>query len=280
MDKFVDILKNIGQWFITEGVKAIIGLICFWLFCKLINFIFKRIQKSLNKKQKFNHTVTNVVIVWSRRIIKIITFIILLGIIGIQTSGITAAIASLGLAIGLALQGSLSNFAGGILILALHPYKVGDFIEFNSFSGTVQEIQLFYTYLNTVDNKRIVIPNSAMSNSNIVNYSANKTRRDDIKISINYSSNFESVKTTILQLLSSQSKILTDPSPTVSVYDYLDSGIQLTIRFWSDIDDFWNIHFNVLNLIKQAIDDNTIQIPYPQLDVHIADSNTIKKTQS
>lgn len=273
MEKFVEVLNNIGKWFLTEGLKAVIGLVCFWLFCKLLNISFKLINKSLSKKKRIDPAVAKVSLLWTKRIIKVIAFIVMLGILGIQTSGITAAIASLGLGIGLALQGSLSNFAGGMLILALKPYKVGDFIEFNNYSGTVEEIELFYTYLNTVDNKRIVIPNSSMSNSNIVNFSSNKTRRDEIKISLAYSANYTLAKEKLLEMLSADDRILTEPAPFIAICEYLDSSIQITIRFWSNIDVFWDLHFEMFEKIKITLDTNNISIPYQQLDVHLKNEN-------
>lgn len=271
MDKFLEILNTIGKWFLTEGVQAVIGLLCFWIFCKITNIIFRFINKSLNKKPHIDPTIVKVAVVWTKRGIKFVAFVVMLGIIGVQTSGITAAIAALGLGIGLALQGSLANFAGGMLILALHPYKVGDYIEFNNYSGTVQEIELFYTYINTVDNKRIVIPNGAMSNSNIVNYSTNKTRRDEIKISIAYDADFTLAKTALLKMLDDEPKILKDPVPFIAICEYQQSSILITIRFWSDIKDFWDIHFDMFEKIKLTLDTNKISIPFPQLDVHYKD---------
>ena len=182
---FTELLQNIGNWITTEGLKLVIVLIVLFIFCKVINLVTRRIDRRLEQK-KFDETLRHVLIPVVRRTLKVILFVVAIGYLGFQTSAISAAILSIGTAIGHALQGSLSNFAGGLIVVALRPYKIGDFITVDAAEGTVTEITLFYTYLTTPDNKVIILPNSKTSNTPIVNYSKNKTRRSDIEFSISY----------------------------------------------------------------------------------------------
>ena len=193
MDNFVEMLKSIGSWALTEGLKAIFGLIVLLILFKLTNFFTRRFERFLNRKL-IEPTIIRVFIPTLRRVVKFVMILIYLDYLGIQTASITAAIASAGVAIGLALQGSLSNLAGGIVILVMHPYKVGDYIQCEGYEGTVTDIKLFYTYLKTGDNKVIVMPNGKVANDHIVNVNQNDTRRQDIVFSISYDEDFEKAK--------------------------------------------------------------------------------------
>lgn len=268
MEKFIEIMTKVGEWLAIEGVKLLIAVIALWVFCKVINLIFRKIDKSMITK-KVDPGIRKLTLVWSKRAIKFIAFVCMLAYLGIETSGIAAAIASVGLTIGLALKGALSNFAGGIVLIIMRPFKVGDFIECNGNSGTVEEIELFYTYINTVDNRRIIIPNGKIINENITNYSVNKTRRDEIKFSISYKSNFVDAKSIIMNIMQSQEKILKTPEPFVNISSHNESSIELITRFWASTDDFWEMHWFMMEEVKKAFDANGIEIPYPQLDVHI-----------
>lgn len=270
---FSDILTNVGNWLVTEGLKIVIALIVFAIYCAVIKAICKKIDKSLTKKN-VDETLRKVSIPWVRRVLVFIGFATMLAYLGIETSSIAAAITSIGLTIGLALQGSLSNFAGGVVVIIMRPYKIGDYIEMDSEAGTVVDIKLFYTYLRTGDNKIVVIPNSKAGNSVIVNYTRQGTRRDDITFNISYDNDFEKAKTVIKECIEKCDKILTDPAPFVTLSNHGQNSLDILARYYTKTEDFWDAHWYMMEAVKKAFDENGISIPYPQLDVHIASGNT------
>lgn len=272
---FADLFSNACKWIVTEGLKIVIALIVFALFCAIIKAICKKIDKSLQKKN-VDETVRKISIPWVRRIIIFIGFATLLTYLGIETSSIAAAITSIGLTIGLALQGSLSNFAGGVVVILMRPYKIGDYIEMDSEAGTVEDIKLFYTYLRTGDNKIVIIPNSKAGNSVIINYTKQGTRRDDITFSISYDNDFEKAKIAIKECIDNCPQILTDPAPLVNVSNHGQSSIDILARYYTKTEDFWTAHWYMMEAVKKAFDKYEISIPYPQLDVHINPEDTAK----
>lgn len=189
--------------------------------------------------------------------------------LGVQTTSLLAILGAAGLAVGLALQGSLSNFAAGVLLLSLRPYRMGDYIEGAGVSGTVDELQLFTTVLNTPDNRRIIIPNSQMMNGTIVNYSAYATRRVDLVVSVSYEAPVEEVRRVLSQVIESDERILADPAPFVRMSAHGDSAVDWTIRVWVKSDDQWPVHWDLVEGTKCALDEAGIAIPYPQRDVHV-----------
>lgn len=267
MDNFVAMLKDIGTWAVTEGIKVLVGLLVLFILFKLTNFFTKRFDKLLNRKL-IEPTIIRVVIPLTRRAIKFLLILIFLDYLGIQTASITAAIASAGVAIGLALQGSLSNLAGGIVILIMHPYKIGDYVQCDGYEGTVTDIKLFYTYLKTGDNKVVVMPNGKVSNEHIVNVNQNETRRQDIIFSISYNDDFEKAKKVIQDCIGELDYVLKDPAPFVNITEHASSSINILARFWVPTDKYWDSKWYLLERVKKAFDENNIEIPYPQLDVH------------
>ena len=265
---FTQLLQTIGNWVTTEGLKLVVVLIAIFLACKIINFFTRRLDRRLEKKN-FDETLRHVLVPVIRRVLKVLIWVVAIGYLGFQTSAISAAILSIGTAIGLALQGSLSNFAGGIIVVALRPYKIGDFISVDTAEGTVTEITLFYTYLTTPDNKVIILPNSKTSNTAIVNYSKNKTRRGDIKFSISYSQDIDKAQEVIQKVLDNHDKILQDPAPTTMVMEHADSAIIINARYWTKTGDYWPTRFDLMEEVKKAFDANNITIPFNQLDVHL-----------
>lgn len=264
----MEILKAILTWLSTAGLRIAIGLLVFFVFCKLMNVFFRRLNTVLEKRN-VEITIRRITCNWLRRIAKFIGFVCLLAYLGVETSGIAAAITSVGLTIGLALQGSLSNFAGGVILIVLHPYRVGDFVEFGGESGTVEEIELFYTYLVSADGKQIIVPNSKASAEVITNYSAKDKRRSDLVFSISYQEDFEKAKKIICDLITECDLILDDPAPIVRVSAHADSSIQILARFWAPTQSYHDANFYMLEAVKRAFDKNKIEIPYPQLDVHL-----------
>jgi small conductance mechanosensitive channel len=180
-----------------------------------------------------------------------------------------AVLGSAGLAVGLALQGSLSNFAGGVLILVLKPYKVGDYIEAAGYAGTVQEIQMFYTILQSPDNKKIIVPNSNMSNSGTVNFSANATRRVDLVFGVGYDDDVEKVKSILWDVANEDPLVLDDPAPLIVLGQHDASSINFFYRVWCNASDYWAVYFSTMEKVKLAFDKHQVGIPYPQMDVHL-----------
>ena len=267
MDNFVAMLKEVGSWAITEGIKVLVGVILLFILFKITNFFTRRFDKLLNRKM-IEPTIVRVVVPTTRRVVKFVLVLIFLDYLGIQTASITAAIASAGVAIGLALQGSLSNLAGGIVILVMHPYKVGDYVQCDGYEGTVTDIKLFYTYLKTGDNKVVVMPNGKVSNEHIVNVNQNETRRQDLVFSISYNDDFEKAKQIILDCIKEMDYVLEDPAPFVNITEHASSSINILARFWVPTDKYWDSKWFMLERVKKAFDENNIEIPYPQLDVH------------
>jgi small conductance mechanosensitive channel len=189
--------------------------------------------------------------------------------LGIQTASFIAVIGAAGLAIGLALQGSLSNFAAGILMIIFRPFKVGDYIEGAGVAGTVESIQIFTTQLKTPDNKTIIIPNAKISGDNIVNYSTKGTRRVDLVFGIGYEDNIDKARQIIMDVITNDARVMKDPETVVVVSELADSSVNLTTRAWAKSADVWNILFETTEKVKKEFDAQGITIPFPQRDVHI-----------
>ena len=203
--------------------------------------------------------------------LKIVIVVCVVGYLGIDTSGITALITSLGVCAGLAVNGALANLAGGVLILFTRPFKVDDYIEVagEGISGTVEDIQIVCTKLRTPDNKVIYIPNGSMSNSNIINYSEKDTRRVDFTFSISYENDFAKARAIVKAICESHSLVLDDPAVVVRMSEHGQSGINITARAWVKNADYWTVRFDILEAVKDAFDKNGITIPYNQIDVHV-----------
>ena len=265
---FTQLLTNIGNWLVTEGLKIVLALVVFAIYCAIIKAICKNIDKKLQKKN-VDLTLRKVSVPWLKRILILLGFVCVLTYLGIETSAIAATITSIGLTIGLALQGSLANFAGGVIIVVMRPYKIGDFIECDGQSGTVEDIKLFYTYLRTSDNKVIVIPNGVAGNSVVTNYNVKDTRRNDILFSISYDCDFEKAKILIKECMDNNELILQDPEPFINIKEHADNAIVILARYFTKSDDFWAALWYMMEAVKKTFDENGITIPYPQLDVHI-----------
>lgn len=264
---FTTLFVNIGNWIVTEGLKALVAFIVLLILFKITNVICRKLAKLMRKK-KLDEAVVRVSETWARRGIKFVLFIVFIAYLGFETSSITAAIASLGVTIGLALQGSLSNIAGGIVLLVMHPYRVGDEIEIEGNTGTVEDIKLFYTYLRTSDNKLIVIPNSTAANDEIINYSTKPTRRVDLIFSISYDSDYETAKALIIDCVKGLGHALEDPAPFVGMEAHAQSSVDVIVKYWVPTNVYYDSKYMMREAVKLAFDANGIEIPYPQLEVH------------
>lgn len=260
--------QTIISWISTTGLRLVIALVVLFIAFKLINFVAKRLERLFSKRH-IDKTIESVLINLFRKGMKLICFIAFLGVVGIETTSFAALVASLGVGVGLALQGTLGNFAGGILLVILRPFKLGDFIESNGQAGTVEEINIFYTTIITPDNKSILIPNGNVCNGTIVNYSMKDTRRVDLTFSISYSDDFEKAKALILECVAKTGLALENPAPFVNVVSHGASSIDIVTRVWTKSSDYWTVHFNLLEAVKKSFDENGISIPFPQLDVHV-----------
>lgn len=201
--------------------------------------------------------------------LKAALFISVAGMVGIEMTSFIAILGAAGLAVGLALQGTLQNFAGGVMILLFKPFKVGDVLEAQGYTGSVREIQIFNTIMATPDNKIIIIPNGSLANSSMTNYSTMDTRRVDFSFGIGYNDDFDKAKDIIKGLISADARILKDPSPFVRVGELADSSVNITTRVWVNAADYWDVHFDMIENVKRSFDRENISIPYPQMDVHI-----------
>ncbi|MDD3298666.1 MAG: mechanosensitive ion channel, partial [Firmicutes bacterium] len=202
-------------------------------------------------------------------VLKALLVVAIISILGIETTSFVALFGAAGLAVGLAFQGSLSNFAGGVLILVTKPFKVGDYIEANGHSGTVEAIQILYTDLVTVDNKVIRIPNGSLSNASITNYSEKDTRRVDFQFGAGYEADPAKVVRVLTDIVANHPQALKEPEPFVRMSEHGDSAVIYTVRVWVKAADYWTVHFDVIEKVKQRFDEEGLSIPYPQMDVHV-----------
>jgi small conductance mechanosensitive channel len=189
--------------------------------------------------------------------------------LGVQTTSFIAVIGAAGLAIGFALQGSLANFASGVMLIIFRPFKAGDFVEAGGTSGAVEAIHIFNTVLKTPDNKKVIIPNSKVTGDNIVNYSAKDTRRVDLVFGIGYEDDIRKAKQTLEQIVASDERVLKDPAPTIAVSELGDSSVNFVVRPWVNTADYWSVYFDLTEKVKLTFDDQGISIPFPQTDVHL-----------
>lgn len=252
------------------GVRVVLAIAGFFIGTQLIRIVRKIVKKSMK------HANAELgVIQFMDSFIKVVLYVILIFMIasgfGLDAASIVAVLGSAGVAIGLAIQGSLSNFAGGVLILLLKPFKVGDYIieDSNKNEGIVQEIQLFYTKLATPDNKIIILPNGTLANSSLTNVSACKVRRVDIKIGIAYEADIREAKKVITDVLRADEDTIKDREMFVYVDELGDSSVVLGVRCWFLTEEYWNGKWRITEAIKYALDENEISIPYPQMDVHL-----------
>jgi small conductance mechanosensitive channel len=259
MEQYLNQLKFILIEYTPKVLMALAVLIIGLLIIK----VFVNTTKKVLTNKEVDITLQKFLLNLLNWVLKILLFITVVAKLGIETTSFAAILASAGLAIGLALQGSLANFAGGILIIIFKPIKIGDFIEAQGVSGTVKEIEIFTTKLNTTDNKEIIIPNGALSNGNIVNYSTEATRRVDFTFGVGYDSDIKKTKEVISHVINSHPLVLKEPAPAVNLSELADSSINFFTRGWVKKEDYWTVKFDVLEQTKEALDAAGIEIPYP-----------------
>ena len=261
-------LEKLYEWVITRGVNVFFGVIFLSIGWKVINKTLKRIRRILESKNadptitRFLDNVMNVTL-------KTVLIIIILQYIGVNLTGLTTIVASAGVALSLALKGSLANLAGGVIILVARPFNVGDFIETTEHSGVVEKISIFYTYLVTFDNKQILIPNGILTDSSIVNYSSKEIRRVDLTFSVSYEEDVIRVKNVLINILKNNELVLEEPESFVGISMHGDSAINFIVKAWCKTEDYWTVYYDLLETVKIKFDEEGISIPYPQMDLHV-----------
>ena len=267
--KSVEIIEALRNWAMTTGLKIVAAIIILLISFRIVTLISRRIEKKLEKSGKFDKTIIRTLSYAGRIVVKIVIATCLVGWLGVDTTGIAALIASLGVGIGLAVNGALSNFAGGILLLVTRPFKVGDYIAAQGSEGIVEDIRIISTKIVTLDNKVVHLPNGSLSSGNIVNYSEKDIRRVDLVFSV-AGNDPEVVRKLITDVCDADEKVLKDPAVFVRVSDYgAGNGVKVTMRAWCKTEQYWDTYFDLLNGVQKTFEANNIVIPFNQLDVHI-----------
>jgi small conductance mechanosensitive channel len=248
------------------GMKLLLAIVLLLVGLWVIKFVVKLLEK--NVQGKFDRTLTGFLMSITRAGLLVLLFISIASTIGIEVTSFVAVLGAASFAVGFALQGSLSNFAGGVLLLVFRPFTAGDTIEVAGHKGKVQEIQILYTIMITFDNKKIMIPNSNISNSSITNFSAMNERRVDLTFGIGYDDDFHEAISLLKKLASKHDLILDDPEPIIRVTEHAGSSVNIACKVWVKGADYWTVYFDMHEDVKDAFDEAGIGIPYPQLDVH------------
>lgn len=268
---WTQVWQAIVEWAVTVGLKLILAIIIMIVSFKIINLISKRILRRLERR-KADPTLSRVLVNVTRLALKLVIVMCLVGFLGVQTSSIAAVLASMGVGIGLAVQGTLSNFAGGIILIVMRPFKLDDFIVAQGEQGFVEDIKLFYTVIRTTDNRVVYIPNGSLANGVIVNNSVKELRRLDIVMSVSYDSNVELAKNLLKKVMNNHVLVLKDQQIFAEVTEYANSSIDITTRCWVKNGDYWSVKFDLLREFKNEFDENHIEIPFNQLDVTITNN--------
>ena len=257
----VDLTKDYGPKLIGAILVLIFG---FWI----IKGIMKGITKSMDKREvdpslkPFLKSMIGI-------LLKTLLIISVMGMVGIQMTSFIAILGAAGLAVGMALSGALQNFAGGVMILAFKPFKVGDFIEAQGYTGVVNEIQIFNTFLKTPDNKIVIIPNGGLSTGSMVNYSKEPTRRVDWTFGIAYGDDLENARKALNEIINTDSRILKDPEPFIALSALADSSVNIVVRVWVNAADYWGVFFDMNENVYQTFGKHKLNFPFPQMDVHL-----------
>jgi small conductance mechanosensitive channel len=265
LDAFILMLQTSGINFAFGLVKAIV---IFYVGKFLVRLLLKAISKIMHK-QEVDDTLESFILSLSRIILMLFVIIATVGALGIQTTSFIAVLGAAGLAIGLALQGSLSNFASGVLIVLFRPYKVGDFVEAAGISGVVVHVEILTTIFKTGDNKQVIVPNGQVLGSVITNYSAHDTRRVDMVIGVSYEDDLDKVRATLEELIAADDRVLAEPAHKIAVSELADSSVNFIVRPWVKSEDYWGVKFDMTEAIKKRFDAEGISFPYPQQDVHL-----------
>jgi small conductance mechanosensitive channel len=267
------ILGKVWELITLYGLKVIAAIVIL-IVGRWISMGIRGVIKKIMRRSKVDETITK--FVGNLAYVALLAFVILAALsqLGIQTTSFIAVLGAAGLAIGLALQGSLANFAAGFLMIIFRPFRVGDYIEGGGTAGTVEEIQIFTTTLKTPDNKTVIIPNAKLTSDNIINWTVKGTRRVDLVMGIGYEDDIDKAKQVMNDVLAGDDRVLKDPAPQVAMVELGDSSVNFVVRPWVKAADYWSAYFDITEKIKKAFDANNISIPFPQRDVHIYQHTT------
>ncbi len=268
MEQFNVYLDKAIDFVMVYGVKILIALLVLFIGWKLIGYLAKLMNKGF-EKAKLDVTLRpflTSLISWT---LKVLLLISVASMMGSATTSFIAIVGAAGLAIGFALQGTLGNFAGGVLILVFKPFKVGDLIDAQGYLGVVEEIHIFITKILTPDNRLVILPNGALSNGTIKNLTAKGEVRVDITVGISYDSDIKLARNVLMEVMQKHEKVLADPAPFIGVVELGDSSVNLAVRPWATPGDYWDVYFGITEQAKLALDANNITIPFPQTDVHL-----------
>ncbi len=265
MDAYVNVLM---EYVYSYAPKLLLAIITLWIGFKVIRKMSTLLENAIDKKD-IEASLKNFLTSLFNIVLKTLLILSVISIVGVDTTSFVAILASAGFAVGMALQGSLGNFAGGVLILFFKPFKVGDVIEAQGFIGAVNSIQVFNTILKTPDNKTIILPNGPLASSPITNYTLEKTRRVDFTFGIGYGDDIKKARDVIKSIIEADNRILKDPAYMIAVGELADSSVNFTVRVWAKTEDYWSVFFDMTEQVKLKFDENNISIPFPQTDVHI-----------
>jgi len=267
---------SILNWLSTNGLSFCISLMGALAFLAIGFWVTKLIVKALRKmmvRKNSDPGLISFLCSLANIVLKVLIIISVMGMVGIQMTSFIAILGAAGVAIGLALQGTLSNFASGVMILIFKPYRVGDFVEAQGLAGVVKEIQIFNTILTTVDNKTIIIPNGSLATSTLTNYSKQPLRRVDWTVGVSYGTDFKVARDSIMRILDADQRVLKDPAAFVSIIEMGESSVNIVVRAWVDSKDYWDVFFDFNNKVYNTFNEEGIEFPFPQMDVHIKDNN-------
>ncbi len=252
-------------WSVNIALAIVVLVVGRWIVKRIVKFI-----RGVMERAEYDYMLINFLAATLQAVLMIVVIIAALDRLGVATTSIVAVLGAAGVAVGLALQGSLQNFAAGIMILIFRPFRAGDYIEAGGSSGTVEKVGIFSTTMSSVDNKEVIVPNGNIYKDTIVNYSARRTRRIDLVIAISYNSDLKKAKESLGFLLSNEPRVLQNPEPLVAVSELADSSINLVVRPWVNTEDYFSVKCALIEAIKMEFDQEGIEIPYPQFDVHLS----------
>ena len=264
-NQVIDVIQTKG---VDLGINVAIAIAIFYVGKMVISLVVRALHKVM-QRQEVDKTLETFVCNLVRMVLLVVVVIAAIGQIGIETTSFIAIFGAAGLAVGLALQGSLSNFAAGVLIVLFRPYRVGHFIEAAGINGVVEQVQILTTVLKTGDNKQVIVPNGQIMNSIITNFSANDTRRVDMVVGVSYDDDLDKVRDTIKDLVAAEDRILDEPACTIAVSALADSSVNFVVRPWVKTSDYWGVMFDLTEAIKKRFDKDGITFPFPQRDVHL-----------
>ena len=265
---FNDVISQLTSSAVDLGLKIIVALLVYWIGKFLIDLLYKVVKKTLERRN-IDASINSFVLSLIRVVLMFVLIITIIGVLGINTSSFVALFASAGVAIGMALSGTLQNFAGGVMILLFKPYKIGDWIEGAGTSGSVKEIQIFNTILTTADNKVIIVPNGKLSNDMIVNYSVGGTRRVDWTFNISYGNDYDKAQEVLRKFINEDKRILQTPAPAVVLGELSASSVDIVVRAWVNGGDYWDVLYDMNERVYKEFAQYGLTFPFPQLDVHI-----------